>query len=321
MADQLWKVDTKAYVILEHWGPAAEETQLGNYGMKMWRNKSYDYVPATVGNTTGSFSGMDATSHVSFYNSHDERRIAEHCLTEGRSAGSYNIKDSLIMYERVKMAAAFTYLQPGPKMIWQFDELGYDIDINFNGRIGRKPYVWGAGSLKYYNSTLRQNIYKVYQGILSIRNTIGPDKLLAAQKSHQNTGDTRRLSFNTTTIDLVVIGNFALVNSSVDPKFTQTGWWYNYFSGDSINVTNVSALINLKPGEWHIYTTKRLSNGQPNIVGIFENPVTLTFLGNDKIKILFDATKASPGNTVGLVDADKVYYHSGVILNLSLIHI
>ena len=36
----------------------------------------------------------------------------------------------------------------------------YDIDINFNGRIGRKPYVWGNGSLKYYNSTLRQYIYK-----------------------------------------------------------------------------------------------------------------------------------------------------------------
>jgi len=118
---------------------------------------------------------MDATSHVAFYNSHDERRIAEHHITEGRSSGSYNIKDSLIMFERVKQAAAFNYLQPGPKMIWQFDELGYDIDINFNGRVGRKPYVWGAGSLKYYNSTLRQHIYKAYQGILHVRNTIGPE--------------------------------------------------------------------------------------------------------------------------------------------------
>ncbi len=318
MADKIWQVDPKAYIILEHWSPDAEETQLGNYGMKMWRNKSYDFVPATIGNPTGSFSGMDATSHVAFYNSHDERRIAEHCLTEGRSSGSYNIKDSLIMFERVKIAAAFNYLQPGPKMIWQFDELGYDIDINFNGRVGRKPYVWGQGSLKYYNSTLRQHIYKAYQGILHVRNTIGPDLLKAAQKSHQQTGDVRRLSYNTTSTDLVVLGNFALSTKSIDPKFTQTGWWYNYFSGDSINVTNVTAQISLKPGEWHIYTTKRLAEGQPDVVEVYDNPVTISpnpFKGSDLIKIRFDATKASKAGTAGLIGANKVYFHSGVILS------
>jgi 1,4-alpha-glucan branching enzyme len=318
MADRLWEVDPKAYVILEHWSPTAEETQLGNYGMKMWRNKSYDFVPATVGNPTGSFANTDATSHVTFYNSHDERRIAEHCITEGRAAGSYNIKDTVIMYERVKMAAAFTYLQPGPKMIWQFDELGYDIDINFNGRVGRKPYVWGNGSLKYYNSTLRQNIYKTYQGILHIRKAIGPTVLLAAQKNHQNTGDTRRLVYNTSDIDLVVIGNFGLSTKSIDPKFTQIGKWYNYFSGDSINVANISAAITLKPGEWHIYTTKRLADGQPDVIGIYDNPVTITpnpFKGSDLIKVRFDAKKASPGSTDGLIGADKVYMHSGVILS------
>lgn len=318
MADRLWDVDPKAYIILEHWSPAAEETQLGNYGMKMWRNKSYDFVPATVGNITGSFANTDAKSHVTFFNSHDERRIAEHCITEGRAVGSYNVKDTVVMYERVKMAAAFTYLHPGPKMIWQFDELGYDIDINFNGRVGRKPYVWGPGSLKYYNSALRQNIYKTYQGILHVRNEIGPDVLQAAQKNHQHTGDTRRLVFNTPTIDLVVVGNFAMTDKMVDPRFTQSGTWYNYFTGDSISVANVNANINLKPGEWHIYTTKRLAEGQPDVVGIYDNPVTITpnpFKGSDLIKVRFDAKKASPGSTNGLVGVDKVYMHSGVILS------
>ncbi|MBK9737520.1 MAG: hypothetical protein IPO92_22230 [Saprospiraceae bacterium] len=92
MADKIWQFNPKTYIILEHWSPDAEETQLGNYGMKMWRNKSYDFVPATVGNPTGGFANTDATSHITLYNSHDERRIAEHCLTEGRSSGSYNIK-------------------------------------------------------------------------------------------------------------------------------------------------------------------------------------------------------------------------------------
>src|SRR5690606_32570299 len=144
MADKIWEQDENAYIILEHWGVANEEKELGDYGMKMWANRSYDMIPATVGSPlSGSFNNMFVTSHVSFYNSHDERRIAEHCLTEGRSQESYNIKSNEIMYERVKMAAAFTYLQPGTKMIWQFDELGYDIDINLTGRTGRKPLPWG----------------------------------------------------------------------------------------------------------------------------------------------------------------------------------
>ena len=318
MSDKLWDVDPTAYVILEHWGPTAEESQLGALGMKMWRNKSYDFVPATIGSGTGTFANTDATTHVTLYNSHDERRIAEHCLTEGLAIGSYNIKDSIIMYERVKKAAAFSFLQPGPKMMWQFDELGYDIDINFNGRVGRKPYVWGNGSLKYYNSALRQNIYKAYKGILHVRNTIGPDVLKAAQKSHIHTGNMRRLNYNTNNIDLVVIGNFGLTPDNIVPKFTQTGKWYNYFKGDSTDVIDVNQPIRLQPGEWHIYTTERLAEGQPNVIGIYDNPVTITpypFKGNDLIKITFDAKKASPGGTNGLLGVDKVYMHSGVKLS------
>jgi len=319
MADKIWQIDPKAYVILEHWSPANEEANLGAYGMKMWRNKSYDFVPAAIGNpATGNFSGTDASTHVTYYDSHDERRIAEHCISEGNSFGTYNVRDSLIMYEKVKMAAAFMFLQPGPKMMWQFDELGYDIHIDYNGRLGRKPLVWGPSSLKYYNSENRKNIYRAYSGILEVRKQIGPDKLQAAQKNHQLTGDVRRLSFNTSSTDLVVIGNFSLASKSIDPKFSQTGKWFNYFKGDSINVTNVSSPITLKPGEWHIYTTKRLGEGQPGVVDVFDNPVTITpypFTGATQIKIRFDAKKASPGNTPGLVGSDKVYMHSGVILS------
>ena len=317
MADKIWQTNPKSYIILEHWAPQSEENILGNYGMKMWRNKSYDYVPATVGNTVGSFSNMDATSHVAFYNSHDERRIAEHCLTEGRSAEGYNIKDTLVMLERVKMAAAFTYLQPGPKMIWQFDELGYDIDIDLNGRTGRKPQVWGPNSLNYYTSPDRQNIYTTYQNLLKIRHTIGAENLATATKNHQFSGDTRRLVFNTNDTDLVVIGNFGMTQNSISAEFTQTGKWYNYFAGDSMTVTNTSAPVNLKAGEWHIFTSKRLSEGLPGVVSVYENPVTVTpfpFKANQEITIRFDASKAFPGNTSGLKGSDKVYLHSGILL-------
>jgi len=318
MADKIWEFDDDAYVILEHWGTAAEENRLAGYGMKMWRNKSYDFVPSAIGNTNGTFSNHDAITHVSFYDSHDERRIAEHCLTEGKSSGTYNIRDTIIMLERIKMAAAFTYLQPGPKMIWQFDELGYDVHIDFNGRTGKKPLPWGKTSLKYYEDPLRQNVYKTYQGLLQLRNEIGPQNLSNARKNHQPTGVTRRLVFDADDTDLVVIGNISLQQQTINPEFTQTGWWYDYFTGDSIYVATTTADIPLKIGEWHVYTSTKLSSGVPGAVAVYDNPVTVEpfpFHGSDKITITFDANKAFPGDTEGLKDATKVYMHAGVILS------
>lgn len=320
MADHIWSVDPKAYVILEHWGPTAEENVLGEYGMKKWRNRSYDFVPAVTGQASGSFSGMNAPNHVSYFNSHDERRIAEHALTEGMSNGIYDVKNPLIMFERVKMAAAFAFLQPGPKMMWQFDELGYDIDINLNGRVGRKPLPWGDNGLGYYEDQNRQYIYDAYKAILEVRKQIDPEMLDNATINHKNTGNSRRLSYNTTATDLVVIGNFGLNTESIDPAFTQSGIWYNYFTGEEINVTNVNSLIELKAGEWHIYTTEKLSNGLPGVVEVFESPVTISpsvFNMNNEITITFDATKAWNDGTAGLVDASNVQMVAGIVADIS----
>jgi glycosidase len=316
MADVIWEADPEAYVILEHWGPANEEAVLAAYGMKMWRNRSYDFVPDVLGYNTGSFANMGATTHVSYFNSHDERRIAEHALTEGMANGSYNVKEKVIMFERVKMAAAFAYLNPGPKMIWQFDELGYDIHIDYNGRTGRKPLPWGNNSLLYYNDPNRQNIYDTYRAILEVRKTIGPDKLALASVNHKQTGPTRRLSYNTSGIDLVVIGNFGLETANIEPAFTQTGSWFNYFTGEEINVTNTNALVELKAGEWHIFTTERLSNGLPGVVEVFDSPVSISpypFTMHDEITLTFDASKAWKGETNGLVGSSTVNIIAGLI--------
>lgn len=316
MADEIWAVDPACYIILEHWAPFAEEQILDNYGMKMWSNRSYDYVPATIGDPIGGFGGMDRQGFVSFFDSHDERRIAEHAITEGRSNGLYRIKELPIMYERVKMAAGFTFLIPGPKMLWQFDELGYDIDINFNGRVGNKPLPWGPGSLRYYEDPLRYHIYETYQGILDVRKALDPDLMAQAPTSHKLDGDARRLVYDMQGTDLVVLGNFGLNDAVIPPFFTQAGTWYDYFSGDSIDVVNVNTALTLKPGEWHIYTSDRLGEGKPGAVEIYDNPVSISpfpFTKSEQITVTFDAKKAFPNGTNGLVGANKVYMHSGVV--------
>jgi len=48
-------------------------------------------------------------------------------LTRGKADGGYNIKDFNTAIKRVKLTATFFLTIPGPKMLWQFQELGYDV--------------------------------------------------------------------------------------------------------------------------------------------------------------------------------------------------
>lgn len=320
MADEIWDVDPAAYIILEHWSAQSEEDELANYGMKLWRNRVHNYYDAIAGkNLDGSFSDMDDLSHVTFMDSHDEQRVAYMAANQGLASadGSYDIKADLVMFERAKQAAAFALLFPGPKMIWQFDELGYDIDIDFKGRVGNKPLPWGIDGLGYYENEFRQKIYEAYQGILDVRVQIDPAKMIAGTTNHQLSGEARRLVFDTDNIDLVVIGNFGVSEHSISPAFTESGSWFDYFSGEEITVTDVNADLTLAAGEWHIYTSERISDGLPSVVETFRNPVSISpypFTQEDEITITFDAKKAFSDGTNGLEDAAKVYLHSGVVL-------
>ena len=317
MADVIWDQDSTVYIILEHW-VGSEEGELAEYGMKSWQNKTHDYKEAMIGSNSGSFSNTNLSSHVTYLNSHDEDRQAYFALNEGHISedGSYDVKDPMVVYERKKMLAAFNLLMPGPKMIWQFDELGYDININFNGRTGEKPFAWGSNGLGYYEDPFRQHIYTAYSALLNLRKTIGAENLAAANTDNEYlSGQTRRLVFDLGTEGLVVLANFGVETANITPMFTQTGKWYDYFSGDSIEVTSTSAEISLKAGEWYVYTTKKYSSGFNDAVKVYSNPVTYSpspFTKDTEITITFDASKASVGGTSGLVGASEVHMWSGI---------
>ncbi len=111
-------------------------------------------------------------------------------------------------------------------------------------------------------------------------------------------------------MNVKILGNFGMVSGSITPNFSATGTWYDYLTGDSIIVTNVSAKITLEPGEYHVYTNKKLA--APDLsIGILEE----SLLSENSWDILNYPNPASEYSTVAF-DVKKSNPVSVTIFNL-----
>jgi hypothetical protein len=269
MADSIWSFDSSAYVILEHFAPNNEETILANYGMMIWGNMNFQYNEATMGyssnliGTSYKSRGWTVPHLVAYMESHDEERLMYKNLQFGNSSGSYNVKNLNTALERIKLAAAFYFLIPGPKMIWQFGELGYDVSIDDPCRVCNKPIKW-----EYYDQNPRLNVYKVFSHLLNLRKEY--DVFRSDNFDMFVSTYSKRININHPSMDVTIIGNFYVEALDNNPNFQSTGWWYDYFTGDSILVTNTTDNINLQPGEFRIFTMVKLPTPEPNLVNDVE---------------------------------------------------
>jgi 1,4-alpha-glucan branching enzyme len=257
MADQIWNVDPLAYVILEHFSDNTEEKELAEYGMMLWGNLSTQYGNATRAYTSdlsggiASERGWNVPNLVTYMESHDQERLMYKNLTGGLYTGDYDTRKPEIALRRMELAAVFFLTLPGPKMIWQFGELGYDYSIDYNGRTGEKPIKWN-----YFWDTNRKHVYQVYKFLNELRNDY--EVFNTSDYDYGLSGKQKRINLNHPDMNVAVLGNFATSSASVVPAFQETGTWYEYFSGDSLQVSDVNAQITLEPGEYRLYTDKEL---------------------------------------------------------------
>ncbi|HEY3370098.1 MAG TPA: alpha-amylase family glycosyl hydrolase, partial [Prolixibacteraceae bacterium] len=175
MAGKIWEVNPKAIVILEHFAANTEERELTAYGngMLVWGNVSGSFSEAAMGYNDASKSdfswaswqqrGYSKPGLVAYMESHDEERQLFKTLTYGNVLGTYNTKDLATALRRSQLATAFFLSFTGPKMIWQFGELGYDVSIDQNGRIGDKPVRWN-----YLDEPNRLQLFDVYSAMLRL---------------------------------------------------------------------------------------------------------------------------------------------------------
>lgn len=248
------------YVILEHFAEESEEKILADEGMMLWNNLNYNMNEATMGWLGSSdfswgfyakhgFSKSDGL--ITYIESHDEERLNYKNISFGNISGSYLIKGNLpTSLKREEMAGAFLFSIPGPKMFWQFGELGYDISIDYNGRTGEKPIKW-----EYFNDGNRKALYDVYSKFIKLKRN---NSIFNSTNSIYNlTGGVKYIKLTEGTNTVMLVGNFDVINQTATIDFGSSGTWFDAV-GNSINLSSNIYSATLSPGEYHLFSKTAL---------------------------------------------------------------
>ncbi|HPT32596.1 MAG TPA: alpha-amylase family glycosyl hydrolase, partial [Prolixibacteraceae bacterium] len=293
MAAEIRKRNPGALVIFEHLADNSEEKELAAANIMLWGNMSGAYGEAAKGNssdlTWGLYTSRSWTlpNLVTYMESHDEERVMVKVLNGGNSEGSYNIRSLPTALDRMELNALFLLLLPGPKMIWQFGELGYDYSINTcenpsvvssTCRLVPKPVLWG-----YFDQTNRNDVYKMYRRLNSLK-TNYDEFSSAAVVSGNLSGITKWFTFSLDGNHAAMIGNFATSPQTVSLTYPKAGTWYDYFGKTTVTIGAGNQNITLSPGEFKLFTTRQMKDpydptAVPEIEGhsgdlqIYPNPV------------------------------------------------
>ncbi|MBO5311207.1 MAG: hypothetical protein J6A91_04060 [Bacteroidales bacterium] len=224
--DDKW---TSAY----NWGAAAE-------GAKASAGKAVDMA------TGGGNVGVAKAGTYDVYFSPDLKKLW--LMTPGQKPNATvnkEQKDITVPMRRAGASAAFFLLAPGPKMIWQFGEIGYDFSIEEGGRTGNKPVVTD----KYMANPARKGLYDTYAKLIKFRND-NPE-FFSGQSGvfkWNAASDVKTIEGNAGGKKFYVVGNF---KTSATTVTVPSGTWKDYFN----NGASVSGSITLQQGEFKLLTS------------------------------------------------------------------
>jgi hypothetical protein len=253
-------VKNNAYMILEHFADNTEETVLANTGMLLWSAMHNNYKQVGMGWQDNSdisrayhgYRGWNYPNLVDYMENHDEERLMAEDLAYGNVAGVYNLKDTLPALNHMQMASVLFLGIPGPKMVWQFGELGYDYSILFNGgRTASKPPRWD-----YWNQPERQELYRVYAAMAGLRKS---DAFRFGSFTSDLGGLGKRMWISHSSMNVVIAANMGVNSLDMAPGFSGTGQWYDYFTGQVVTITDpATQSFTFGPGEYKVFTNMQL---------------------------------------------------------------
>jgi 1,4-alpha-glucan branching enzyme len=250
LADVQWSVDPDSYVILEHFAENTEEKELADYGMMLWGNENHNFRNlakgnnANVGGLSYQVKGWNEPHVVGYMESHDEERVA----WDLKNSSSQSLAHQM---QRLKLNAALFFMVPGPKMIWQFGEFGYDEELN-NDRLGVKPARW-----EYLDDPERNKLFRVYQSLIKLKTTT--DYLNTDNFQWSGSGELKWVRYNNEDVQIVMMGNFSKNTQAFEQQILPAGSWYDYFTGREFQIESEVSL-NLIAGEFRILTSEPIDN-------------------------------------------------------------
>lgn len=203
----------------------------------------------------------------------------------GQTTGNYSVRNVTTALDRAKLAAAFLLLTPGPKMIWQFGELGYDVSINTcsdgttirdDCRTAAKPLRWD-----YYQNADRLKLYKVYTELFRLRASV--PAFTTTDFTTDLSETVKRLTVRSTSGSAFLIGNFDTRPQTVPLGVPNTGTWYHHFSGQAVQISDVSQSVTLEPGAFHLYTTTKQTTPESGLLPFAVVPGLVTTLNEPSV--------------------------------------
>ena len=232
-----------AYMILEHWGNGQD--QLISAGMQCWTGNviTNAYCQTAMGwlKDGDGFDGANRAGYVSYAESHDEERMQYKAKTYGNGDLQTNEAARL---GRVAENVAFNVLLKGAHMLWQFEEIGYDISIDQNGRTGTKPNPTAKG---YFKQAERIDAFTKCAQVITLRTQLMPEAFTGTPTVSIGSGKAlRTIQWGS---NVFAVANFDV--SSNQAVSMPSGTWYDYLEGG--NLSTVSTYV-LKPGELKVFT-------------------------------------------------------------------
>jgi len=241
--------------------------------MMLWGNTNYNFMQAAMGwSTDWNFDWAIHTRReftqpllVSYMESHDEERLMFKNIKYGNESGNYKIKtDTLNSLKRNGLATAFYLTIPGPRMIWQFGELGYDYSRCYLSTGGRedgecdrktdsKPIRWD-----YLQQPARKQLYDLHAKLLKLRRDF-QNVFISSNITHNLASAFKTLQLTHADLNITVVGNFDVNTASSQVSFQHAGTWYNYLTGETIVATGQPQQVTLNAGEYRYYIDRNLT--------------------------------------------------------------
>ncbi|MFI3296398.1 MAG: alpha-amylase family glycosyl hydrolase [bacterium] len=262
-----------AYFIMEHW-EYSERSSLVNKGMLCWENTNNAYSQTAMGwLTDDNLSTGNKDGYVSYTCSHDEERNFYKAAQWGNGTVG---TDETVRLNRVAANVAMCVMLDGPKMFWQFDELGYDFTIGEDDeRTESKPLPEDNG---FYTHPVRMAQYQKIGQMIQLRTRLAPETFEGNPTSSSlSSGQSQRtIYWGSSDVKVYVASNLSVSETTSFTLPDGTTVWYDYFANNNSAIGNGTS-ISLSPGEVKIYTSEYFT--LPDV------PSSYDYLGTGNVEV------------------------------------